>query len=196
MPGPAAIILNLLNCLLEREDWGRQRLQSFYGQTALIEGGPIHLAMTVDNSGLLRMALPDEGPTVTISFGPQAPIKLLTDPAGLFASARLTGAANFAETLAFVFRNLRWDYEADIAALVGDIPAHRLARLISHGVNWHHSAAHRLNSNLTEYLTEESVLVTPARDLLTFGHDIDCLRDDLARLEKRLSKLKAPISKH
>lgn len=189
MSVPAAIILTLLNRLLERESRGRQRLQSFRGQTALIEGGPIDLAMTVDDSGLLRMALPDEAPTVTISFGPQAPIKLLTDPDGLFASARLTGAANFAETLAFVFRNLRWDYEADIAVLLGDIPAHRLTSLISQGFNWHRTTVQRLRSNLAEYLTEESAQITPTRELLTFGHNVDCLRDDLARLEKRISRL-------
>jgi len=31
--------------------------------------------------------------------------------------------------------------------------------------------------------------VTSARELLNFGYEIDRLRDDLARLEKRVSKL-------
>ena len=75
----ATTVISLLNRLLEREEWGRQRLQPFGGQTAVIEGGPIQLAMTVDNSGLLRKALPEELPTVTISFGSEAPVKLLTD---------------------------------------------------------------------------------------------------------------------
>lgn len=183
------IAISLLNRLLEREEWGRQRLQSFCGQTALIEAGPIQLAMTVEDSGLLRRALPEELPTVTISFGTEAPVKLLTDPAGLLATARLTGAANFAETLAFVFRNLRWDYEADLATVVGDIPAHRLTRLISQGFDWHRSAVRRIGSNIAEYANEESELIVSGRSLLAFGHEVDCLRDDVARLEKRISKL-------
>lgn len=183
------IAISLLNHLLEREEWARKRLQSYCGQTALIEGGPIQLAMTVDDSGLLRKALPEELPTVTISFGSDAQVKLLTDPASLLATARLTGAANFAETLAFVFRNLRWDYEADLAAVVGDIPAHRLTRLISQGLDWHRSAVRRISSNIAEYATEESELTISGPALLAFGHGVDCLRDDVARLEKRISKL-------
>ena len=189
MLAPGTIVVPLLNHLLERDDWARQRLHPFSGQTAQIEGGPINLVMTVDDTGLFRAAKPEEAPTVTISFGPEAPVKLLTEPAALFASARLSGAANFAETLAFVFRNLRWDYEADLAGVIGDIPAHRLARLLADGVNWHRSATQRLGSNVGEYATEESGLVTSARDLLNFGNEIDRLRDDLARLEKRVSKL-------
>ncbi len=94
---PGTIVVPLLNHLLEREDWARQRLRPFSGQTAQIEGGPINLVMTVDDTGLFRAAKPEEAPTVTISFGPEAPVKLLTEPAALFASARLSGAANFAE---------------------------------------------------------------------------------------------------
>jgi ubiquinone biosynthesis protein UbiJ len=189
MLAPATVVIPLLNHLLEREDWARQRLQAFSGQTAQIEGGPIQLVMTVDDTGIFRAATLKEVPTVTISFGAEAPIKLLTEPASLFASARLTGAANFAETLAFVFRNLRWDYEADLAGVIGDIPARRLARLLADGVNWHRSAAQRAGANIAEYATEESALVTPGRDLVSFANEVDRLRDDLARLEKRVSRL-------
>ena len=185
----ATIAISLLNRLLEKEGWGRQRLQSFCGQTALIEAGPIRLAMTVDDSGLLRKASPEEPPAVTISFDGEVPVKLLTDPASLLANARLTGAANFAETLSFVFRNLRWDYEADLATVVGDIPAHRLTKLISHGLDWHRSAIRRISSNISEYANEESELIVSGRVFLAFGHEVDCLRDDVARLEKRISKL-------
>lgn len=189
MLAPATAVIPLLNHLLEREDWARQRLQPFSGQTAQIEGGPIQLVMTVDDTGIFRAATLKEVPTVTISFGAEAPVKLLTEPASLFASARLTGAANFAETLAFVFRNLRWDYEADLAGVIGDIPARRLARLLADGVNWHRSAVQRVGANVAEYATEESALVTPSRDLVSFANEVDRLRDDLARLEKRVSRL-------
>ncbi len=189
MLAPSAIVLPLLNHLLSGEEWARLRLQPFRGQTALIEGGPIRLAMTVDDSGLFRTATREEAAAVTISFGPEAPVKLLTEPAGLFASARLSGAANFAETLAFVFRNLRWDYEGDLAGVIGDIPARRLARLLVDGINWHRSSVQRLGENFAEYVTEESLLLATARDLLRFAEEVDRLRDDLARLEKRVARL-------
>lgn len=189
MLAPGTIILPLLNHLLAGEDWARLRLQPFGGQTVRIEGGPIRLAMTVDDAGLFRSAALEEAAAVSISFPPDAPLKLFTEPGGVFASARLSGAANFAETLAFVFRNLRWDYEGDLAGVIGDIPARRLARLLADGVNWHRSSLQRLGANFAEYTTEESLLVTPARDLARFAEEVDRLRDDLARLEKRISRL-------
>ena len=75
------------------------------------------------------------------------------------------------------------------AGIIGDIPAHRVSRLLAEGVAWQRSAARRLGMNAAEFATEESGLVTSARDLTRFGQDVDQLRDDAARLEKRISML-------
>ncbi len=183
------LLVPVLNHLLAREDWARQRLGPYAGQTFRIEGGPAPLPMTVTESGTLRSANSGELPSVTIAFPSDAPLRLLFDAASILASARLSGTASFAETLAFVFRNLRWDYEADLAGLVGDIPAHRIARLLGEGFAWQRSTLQRLGSNLAEFATEESALVTRASELEIFCADVDRLRDDLARLEKRISRL-------
>jgi len=189
MPSLLDVFIPLLNQLLEREDWARQRLKPYSTQTVRIEGGPVKLTMTVDELGAFRPGAPDEMAAVTITLPSDAPFRMLSDPSSIFGAARITGAASFAETLAFVFRNLRWDYEADLAGIIGDIPAHRLSRLLAEGVAWQRSAAMRLGLNAAEFATEESGLVTSARDLTRFGREVDQLRDDAARLEKRISRL-------
>jgi len=188
-PSLVDIFVPLLNHLLAREDWARQRLKPYSAQTAHIEGGPLQLTMTVDELGAFRPGKPEEVAAVTITLPSDAPFRMLSDPSSIFGAARITGAANFAETLAFVFRNLRWDYEADLAGIIGDIPAHRVSRLLAEGVAWQRSAARKLGLNAAEFATEESGLVTSARDLTRFGQDVDQLRDDAARLEKRISRL-------
>jgi ubiquinone biosynthesis protein UbiJ len=189
MPSLAGVITPLLNHLLEREDWARQRLKPYSAQTVHIEGGPVQLMLTVDETGAFRPSQADEMPAVTITLPSDAPFRMLSDPSSIFGAARITGAASLAETLAFVFRNLRWDYEADLAGVIGDIPAHRVSRLLAEGAAWQQSAAMRLGLNAAEFATEESGLVTSARDLTLFGRDVDQLRDDAARLEKRISRL-------
>ena len=189
MPSLVDVFIPLLNHLLEREDWARQRLKPYSTQTVRIEGGPVKLTMTVDELGAFRPGAPDEMAAVTITLPSDAPFRMLFDPSSIFGAARITGAASFAETLAFVFRNLRWDYEADLAGIIGDIPAHRLSRLLAEGAAWQRSAAMRLGLNAAEFATEESGLVTSARDLTRFGREVDQLRDDAARLEKRISRL-------
>jgi ubiquinone biosynthesis protein UbiJ len=182
-------VLPLLNHLLAQEAWPQQRLMPFVGQTAMIEGGPIRVALTVDRNGLFRTAAAETPADVTISFASDAPFKFLSDPGSAFSAARLTGAANFAEALAFVFRNLRWDYEGDLAVIIGDIPARRLTRLLSDSADRQRSAIRRLGANLTEYATEESGLLAADRDIRQFCAAVDLLRDDLARFEKRVAKL-------
>ena len=182
-------VLPFLNHLLTQETWPRQRLLPFIGQSATIEGGPLRVTITVDQNGLFTVAAPEATPDVTISFASDATFKFLSDPGSAFAAARLTGAANFAEALAFVFRNLRWDYEGDLSSVIGDIPATRLTRFLSAGVDRQRSAIRRLGANLSEYATEDSRLLASSRDITQFCAAVDLLRDDLARFEKRVAKL-------
>jgi len=182
-------VLPFLNHLLTQETWPRQRLLPFIGQSATIEGGPLRVTITVDQNGLFTVAAPEATPDVTISFASDATFKFLSDPGSAFAAARLTGAANFAEALAFVFRNLRWDYEGDLSSVIGDIPATRLTRFLSAGVDKTRSAIRRLGANLSEYATEDSRLLASSRDITQFCAAVDLLRDDLARFEKRVAKL-------
>jgi ubiquinone biosynthesis protein UbiJ len=191
MPAIDSVIVPFLNRLLAQEAWPRQRLLPFAGQTATIEGGPLRVALTVDQNGLFITGAPETPADVTISFASDAPFKFLSDPGSAFASARLTGAANFAEALAFVFRNLRWDYEGDLASVIGDIPARRLTRFLSDTADRHRSAIQRLGANLTEYATEESGVLAASRDIAEFCAAVDLLRDDVARFEKHLAKLNA-----
>ncbi|MDT9145970.1 hypothetical protein RSW78_25420, partial [Escherichia coli] len=90
--------------------------------------------------------------------------------------------------LAFVFRNLEWDVEADLARVVGDIAAHRLTRFGAGLFDGLREAFRRTVQNVAEYATEETPLVAPRRDIAAFCADVDTLRDDVARLEKRIAR--------
>ena len=60
MLNPGAVILPALNHLLDGEEWARERLLPYGGQTARIDGGPLRLAMTVDERGFFRPAATDD----------------------------------------------------------------------------------------------------------------------------------------
>ena len=186
---PVALALPALNHVLAGSNWARSRLQPYAGQGFRVEGGPWPVEFVVTPDGFFVEAPPHSTPAVTIALGEGLLGDLLSDPQRALASARLSGAANFAETLAFVFRNLRWDYEADLADIVGDIPARRLARLLASGLEQQRRALGNLGANVAEYLTEEGRMVTPQREVRDFAAAVDTLRDDVARLEKRIAAL-------
>ncbi|MCF8199792.1 MAG: hypothetical protein K9J42_13575, partial [Sulfuritalea sp.] len=89
----------------------------------------------------------------------------------------------------FVIRNLRWDAEEDLSKLVGDIAAHRIVEGGREFAAWQQQAAQNLAENFAEYFTEELPMIARQADVEEFSADIDRLRDDVARLEKRLQRL-------
>jgi len=99
------------------------------------------------------------------------------------------GDAALLQSLDSVFRTLEWDAEADLAPLVGDVAAHRLARAGHDAVDALRQRARALGQNAGEYLVEEAELMARPVDVARFNRAVDALADDVARLEARLARL-------
>lgn len=183
------VITAALNHLLLGEPWARERLRAHAGALALIKAGFADFHLVVGAEGLFEAGSATQEVAVTITLPSDAPFRLLTDRSSIFQAAKLSGSADFAETLAFVFRNLRWDVEADLARVLGDIPARRLEMLRGDLVKRASESSERLFRNFAEYASEDSDWLAPRRDVESFAKEVDVVRDDLARLEKRLSRL-------
>ena len=183
-----ALIIRVLNHLLSSASWARERLRAHAGAQMRIRTGGLELGLAIDGAGYFCPA-PGGEPAVTILLPDDAPWRLLGDRASVFQAARLSGAADVAETLAFVFRNLSWDVEGDLAQVVGDIPARRLEMLrkgISRRIG---DAAQRLVGNLTEYASEDGAWIAPRRDMQALAADVAILQAEVESLEKRLAAL-------
>ncbi len=182
-------LVRVLNHLIQSAPWAADRLRPFAGQQLRIEGGPLPFMLAIAADG--HMASPDEDnePAVTITLPSDFPVLLVVDRKKILANARLSGSADFAEALAFVFRNLEWDIEADLANVVGDIAAHRLVRAGRDLHHWQVDAHQRLGENISEYLIEEKRLIATPVDIQEFSGAVATLRDDVARLEKRIRTL-------
>lgn len=183
------LLVPALNHLLAGEPWAAERLHAFAGQRLAIVGGPFPVQLGVTSAGLFETSEGSGEPAVTITLPPDFPARLLVDRGSLLAAAKLAGSADFAETLAFVFRNLRWDVEDDLANYVGDIAARRLVQAGKAVHAWQSRAVGNLVSNVAEFATEDSDWLAPPRELQAFAQAVNILRDDVARLEKRLQRL-------
>ena len=178
-----------LNHVIRSESWAQQRLLRHAGAHLLVEAGALNIRLAIDEHGLFHLASADSQPDVTLTCPPDIVLRALIDHDRLFSSVKLGGSVDVAESLAFVFRNLKWDAEADLARIVGDIPAHRLSiigRSLAHSLRsgWRNAA-----ENLREYAVEEAGMLPAPADIARFGEAVNRLRDDVARLEKRLAQL-------
>lgn len=183
--------LGWVNHLLADEDWARERLKAFAGQTVRLELGALTLPLAITASGYFAAGDRNAAASVTLKLPADAPLLALTDRPALRAATQISGAAELAESLGFVFRNLRWDAESDLALLTGDIAARRLLEGGKQLINWHQQQAKNLALGLAEYFTEENPTIARLQDVTTFCLEISSLQGALAELEQRVTSLES-----
>lgn len=186
LPAP---LLAAINHLLGQAAWAREKLVPFAGHAALIKMPPFEAAFLIGTDGCLSAPPPEAELEVSITLPAATPLLALQGKDAPMRAARIEGSAEFAETLGFVIRNLRWDAEEDLSTLVGDIAAHRIVAGTREFAAWQQQAARNFAENLAEYFTEEQPLIARQAEIAEFSSAIDRLRDDVARLEKRVQRL-------
>lgn len=178
-----------LNHLVRGESWAQERLRQHAGARLFVEAGRMGVALSIDDHGFFRECDTSTPPDVTLTLPVGSAMGALFDREKLFAAVKLEGSAEVAEALAFVFRNLKWDAEGDLAGIIGDIPARRLAMFGQTAVAGIQEGLAKTAGNIAEYVVEDSGVLASRKDLVAFGNDVNGLRDDVARLEKRISHL-------
>jgi ubiquinone biosynthesis protein UbiJ len=186
LPAPA---LAAVNHLLAQASWARQKLQPFAGQCAHLNLPPFSALFSITADGFIAAPPAEATAAVTLDLPASAPLLALQGKAAVMRAAQITGSAEFAQELGYVMQHLRWDIEEDLSRVVGDIAAHRLTTGASAFAAWQRDKLKSLAENLAEYLTEERPAIARRLAIADFSADVDCLRDDVARLEKRLQRL-------
>ena len=186
MLDPAAAFINHL---LRGASWAREALQRYAGRTARFETAPFGLSLTVLENGEIALAAADAVPAVTIRLTPGLMLRLAARDEKVWSEIEVSGDTDFAAAINHVARHLRWDVEEDLSRVFGDIAAHRMTETGRTFRRWGEKALDNTGRSFAEYWTEEQPLIAGGRDLDQFNRAVDQLRDDAARLEKRIEQL-------
>lgn len=186
---PARPFVAAVNHLLTGADWARRKLAPHAGKIAAFDVFPARFAVEVSAEGMLKAAGADAPAAVTIRLTHLNLPALLAGGESAWRSAEVEGDAEFAAAISQVAANLRWDAEEDLSRVVGDVAAHRLADAGRAWAAWPRQAARSLAENAAEYLTEEAQLLVTPLQASEFVREVDALRDDAERLEKRIERL-------
>jgi len=183
-------ILQAFNRLLTAAPWAREKLAPFAGKRARLVLGPLPLEFRIAPDGSLE-SLGTGEPAVEIILPATAPLALLQGQGreAMMREAHITGAADFAEALGFVLRNLDWDAEEDLSRVVGDIVAHRLVKTAGDFAAAQAEAARRLVENIEEYLRYEQPAGIDKAALAAFAGEVGSLKQETDDLERRLAAL-------
>jgi len=130
-------------------------------------------------------------PDVTLTVAAGSLFDVLRDPQAAASSTEVAGDGDFAGAISYLFTHLRWDVEEDLSRVVGDVAAHRIANFGRDLAHVPGRVAESVTRSVATYLRDESGPVPSRIEVEAFNHAVNVLRDDAARLEKRLERLQA-----
>jgi ubiquinone biosynthesis protein UbiJ len=185
----APIAVTAINRLLHQNPWALDKLAPHAGKILRVEHFPFITLLGISDSGETTTAAPQLAADLTVRLTPGIVLRLAARDARAWNDIALEGDTAFAATLNEVARDIRWDVEADLSRVFGDIAAYRMARTGRQVADWGRRGAEGVARSFSEYWTEEAPLLATRHDIAAFNADVDALRDDLARLEKRIELL-------
>ncbi len=180
-----------LNRLLRANAWARDALKPHAGKTASFRCLPFTTRLTVLDSGEVARATTEATPAVTLTLTPGLMLRVAARDDAVWRDVIIDGDTAFATAIHHLWRHLRWDAEEDLAKVVGDAAAHRIAETGRTLQRWAQASGDNLAHSFAEYWTEEQPLIATKNDVMRFNADVDQLRDAAARLDKRIELLRS-----
>lgn len=187
------IVCLVINHLLNQQQGSKLRLAQEAGKVLTVSVAPVELIFRVSEQGYFqRVTSTGNAPVsadtqITMQWADL--IGSVRNPNSMARKAGIQGDMDFAQTVSAVVNDLSWDPERDLARVVGDAQAVWIMRGLSAVGTDIQDVAQRFRNNLREYVVYEKSMTPTPSEFEAFRGDINQLRDDLARLEKRLGKL-------
>lgn len=126
--GQRRVVL-LLNHVVMQEPEAQNRLLRQKGRTVLARWRQFDMHLLVTPAGLFDLAPADAVADLTITIEEGSPLALVQSAVtGEKPAVRIEGDVQLAAEVNWMADHLRWDVEEDLARLIGDVPAHALAR--------------------------------------------------------------------
>ena len=191
---PKTALVRAINHVLKHEEWALRDLKSHQGKV-------IELILPI---GSMQWQIQDDCLMTLLSdVHPHPDLVLELDADGFSAlstpqgsikdramrAVKITGDAQLAQLIAKLSNQLRWEYEEDLAKIIGDAPAHFICSQAKRFAQATEKAVLDLQGNMVEYLSEEKKVLLHQRDFVSHKMQIQAVRDVVDRLEKRISFL-------
>lgn len=192
-----SLIEKILNRYLQFDPESKKNLQALAGKVIVFESYEFKIywlfmqdkiVLTNQYDGLVDAMLSGS----VFDF---ARLGIKQDTATVFASdIKMTGDAEVIQAFQNLFAQLNIDWEDQLSKITGDVIAYQIGRALRFLSTWAKQSSTTLQANLTEYLQEEALLLPTNIELQTFFAEIDKLRNDVERLEAKITRLSKEIS--
>jgi len=185
----------LLQHLIAQNSWACPLLQAHAGKCVAFKLGVFSRSLIILEDGSLAMAGDSHVADASVSLTPSLALRLLSGDEAAKRQVAITGDTQLAAELAKVLSAMRWDFEDDASKLVGDVAAHKIGQTLRSIATTGKETGSNLVAMLSEYWQEEMPLIAKKRHVDAFNSEVDTLRADLARFEKKFAKLQQQLTK-
>ena len=189
-----ATVERVLNRHICESTAATRRLVALEGQSfaVAIVGPDLRIVLGVRDGHVDVRSSPDEPADATVRGTPLALLGLL-EPGPLSRLRRLNvelaGKVHVAEEFAGMLQHARPDLEGELASWVGDVAAHEIGSALRRLRAWAAGAQHSLEADVVDYLQHERAVLPASLEARAFYGDVERLRDDVERAERRLDAL-------
>ena len=121
-------VLLFLNHVLMQESSALDRLRRQQGRQVQWRWRDLDLRVTITPAGLLERGDSTATPDLVLILNETSPVEVArTVLQGQRPALRIEGDVQLAADINWLVDHVRWDPEEELARLIGDVPAHRLA---------------------------------------------------------------------
>jgi ubiquinone biosynthesis accessory factor UbiJ len=128
----------------------------------------------------------DKPPHLRVQIDTAQALKLLAEGKSPAAAATISGEAGFAQSVGWLFANLRWESGADLARLIGEAPAQMIEDALKAAAKNLRETAQGASGMLKRGLDDSRAPLLNQSGIAGLRADVRSLRDDIARLEQRI----------
>ena len=194
------MLLERLESVLNRNVAGSRRAQALVRQldgrvmSLTVEGTPLAFFLRAEGGRLAVTSRHDGTADASLSGTPIALLALAgpkAEGALRKGGVRIEGDAEVAQKFRDLLEEAQPDFEEELARVLGDVAARRVANAARDLFDWGRKAAGSFSGSVVEYLQEEGRDVPTRVEVDEFLEGVDRLRDDTERMEARIARLEA-----
>ncbi len=183
------LIIRFLQHLTSQNEWSRPYLQPFSSKVVQFDFVLAKANLLILEDGSLALSGEKHTPEATIHLPPSLALRLLAGDENAKMHIKIDGDAHLATEISKVLQQIRWDVEEDLSKILGDIAAYKIGGVSKKTFAEAKKQNINLAEMLSEYWQEESNILAKKRHVEQFNAEVDTLKSDVARFEKRLAKL-------
>ncbi len=187
------LVTRFLQHLTSQNEWSRPRLQPFAGKVVAFDFVLAQANLLILEDGSLGLSGETHAPEANIYVPPSLALRLLAGDENAKMHIKIDGDAHLATEISKVLQNMHWDIEEDLSKVVGDIAAFKIGEVSKKTFAQAKKQSINTTQMLVEYWQEEKNILAKKRHVEQFNADVDAIKSDVARFEKRLSKLSKSI---